>query len=96
MLASAFGNWAYLWLWTSHGIGNYADDFTILVITVLVWPHLRHRIEAFAKRHVEAGNAELHAKLDHIIKHHPDIPAFDAKPAAPTPRPKASKPVAGS
>lgn len=99
MLASAFGNWAYLWLWTGHGVGNYADDLTILVITVLVWPHLRHKIEAFAKRHVEAGNAELHKKLDHsialsqhIIKHHPSIPPFDAKSPAPTPRPKASKP----
>lgn len=32
----------------------------------------RHTV-AIAK-HVSAENASMHAKLDHIIKHHPDIP----------------------
>ena len=91
MLASAFGNWAYLWLWTGHGVGNYADDLTILVITVLVWPRLRHKVEGFFKRQHDAANAELHEKLNHIIRHSPDIPAFDAKSAAPKTPAKTSK-----
>ena len=90
MIASAFGNWCYLWLWTGHGVGNYADDLTILVITVLVWPRLRHKVAGFFKRQHDAANAELHKKLDHsialsqhIIKHHPDIPDFPGtKPPA--------------
>jgi ABC-type Fe3+ transport system permease subunit len=34
------------------------------------------RHTAVITSHVSAENDELHAKLDHIIKHHPDIPDF--------------------
>jgi transcription elongation factor GreA-like protein len=40
---------------------------------------MRKAIERFVKRHIEAGTAELHAKLDHIIEHHPDIPPYHSK-----------------
>ena len=33
------------------------------------------------KRHLQAETAELHAKLDHIIEHHPDIPPYVSKNA---------------
>lgn len=46
----------------------------VAIITTLVYPPLRRAIEAFIKKHVRESSEELHKKLDHIIKHHPDIP----------------------
>jgi hypothetical protein len=47
---------------------------------MIFWPPLRRLMSAFIRRHVHLANAELHAKLDHIIEHHPDIPEFKEKP----------------
>ena len=49
----------------------------VSIVTGIVYPPIRNRVENFVKRHVEAGNRDLHDKLNHIIKHHPDIPDFD-------------------
>jgi Tfp pilus assembly protein PilE len=49
------------------------------IVTTIFYPPLRKAVERFVKRHLEAGTAELHAKLDHIIEHHPDIPPFPTK-----------------
>jgi len=46
----------------------------VTIVTSIVYPPLRRAIEAFVERHVHAGSQELHKKLDHIIKHHPEIP----------------------
>jgi hypothetical protein len=60
------------YLWPSlKGNGPEAIAQTILygLIALAVYPPLR----VIAKREAE----HLHAKMDHIIKHHPDIPSFD-------------------
>jgi hypothetical protein len=49
------------------------------IATTLLYPPLRKALESFVKRHIASGTAELHAKLDHIIEHHPDIPPYEAK-----------------
>lgn len=62
----------YIWIqyfWSSDK-GNGPEALTQIaigfVLAALFWPPLRK----FLKRKEEA----LHAKMDHIIKHHPDIP----------------------
>ena len=72
------GNWLHH-LWFSYAVpslyGNGPEDLirtTIaLVLAALIVPRIRHWFEAREER--------LHAKLDHIIRHHPDIPEFEAK-----------------
>jgi hypothetical protein len=65
----------------------------------LLWPPTRRRIHAFVDKKLKpihdhftathASNAELHRKLDHIIEHHPDIPALPPKKGVRSaPRPK--------
>lgn len=51
----------------------------VAIVTSIVYPPLRKAIESFVERHVHAGNEELHRKLDHIIKHHPEIPELKEK-----------------
>ena len=72
------------WVWPAGGSGGIPGDVVATLIwvilaaitTTIFYPPLRRGIEKFIKRHLEAGTAELHAKLDHIIEHHPDIPPF--------------------
>lgn len=67
------------WVWPAGGSGGIPGDVvgTLVwvviagIVTAVLWPPLRHRIER--------GERELHAKLDHIIHHHPDIPEFPNK-----------------
>ena len=47
-------------------------------IAVAIYPPLRKFIE----REAHSGEALLHEKLDHLIKHHPDIPDFKPKTPA--------------
>jgi hypothetical protein len=66
------------WVWPAEGPGGIPGDVAatfvwVLIaglVTVLVWPPIRRQVETIIKRHT----AELHLKMDHIIKHHPDIP----------------------
>ena len=64
--------WWISYFWSSdkgngpEALQQIAVGFAVAVIVV---PALRRAI----KRETE----HLHAKLDHVIKHHPDIPAFD-------------------
>ena len=58
----------------------------IAIVVALLYPPARRAIEKFAQRHVEsikdhvsAEHAAVHAKMDHIIKFHPDIPDFPAR-----------------
>jgi hypothetical protein len=75
------------WVWPAGGSGGIPGDVVATLIwvvlaaiaTTLFYPPMRRAIEKFVKRHLEASTAELHAKLDHIIKHHPDIPPFPSK-----------------
>jgi len=60
----------------------------VAVLTALVWPPARRAVHRFVDRKLDtvkahmAGHhsaaaaelAELHRKLDHVIRHHPDIP----------------------
>ena len=57
------GNWAYLWLWENHAVGNFAATVALGAVGLpkLVKEWRQHK-------------TELHRKLDHIIYHHPDIP----------------------
>ena len=74
------------YFWSSlKGNGPEALVQTVVygAIAVAIWPPARKAIDRFAKRHaddlkahVAAENAAIHEKLDHVIKHHPDIPAF--------------------
>jgi hypothetical protein len=75
------------WVWPAGGSGGIPGDVVATLIwvilaaiaTTIFYPPLRRAIEKFIKRHFEAATAELHAKLDHIIEHHPDIPPYVSK-----------------
>jgi hypothetical protein len=68
--------------WPSD-LGNGPESLTELIVGAvgvsLLWPPIRKRVSAFLSRHLAAEHAELHRKLDHIIEHHPDIPALPPK-----------------
>jgi hypothetical protein len=74
-------------VWPAGGSGGIPGDIiaTFLrvilaaIATTIFYPPLRKAVEASIKRHISAGTAELHAKLDHIIEHHLDIPPFPTK-----------------
>lgn len=64
----------FSYFWPSlKGNGPEALVQTVLYagIAALVWPP--------ARRWFKREYQEVHAKLDHVIKHHPDIPAFKPK-----------------
>lgn len=75
------------YIWPAGGSGGTPGDvfgtieWTIIAVIVgsAIYPPIRRRVEAFVKRHANEANKELHEKLDHIIKHHPDIPDFKPK-----------------
>jgi hypothetical protein len=64
--------------------------FDVVTLTAaLFYPPFKKALDKGLSRHtkaitshVSAENADLHAKLDHIIKHHPDIPEMAAKRSA--------------
>ena len=60
---SSFGNWLYLWIWGSHGVGNYMDDLTILLVASVAWPPLRRRIHRAIDAKLAAHHAALKADL---------------------------------
>lgn len=62
--------------WVTNGSEQIIALGIGAVISYFVWPRLRAKVNGWMKHHTEAANAELHAKLDHIIRHHPDIPDF--------------------
>ena len=75
-------NWLYtLWygyVWPSlKGNGPEAVVQTVVygVLAIILIPPVRR----FAKAEFE----KVHAKMDHIIKHHPDIPDFPSKTPGP-------------
>jgi hypothetical protein len=86
MIASA-SSFIDRWIWPAGGSGGIPGDVVATLIWVIIagisasviWPPSRKRIEAFFQRHFAEGNAELHRKLDHIIKYHPDIPDLPPK-----------------
>ena len=47
-------------------------------IAIAIYPPLR----GWVVREAHRGEAELHRKLDHIIKYHPGIPDFPPTPPA--------------
>lgn len=62
----------------------------LAVLAYLVYPPFRRAANKWVKGHLQSENQLLHAKLDHIIKHHPAIPDFPAAtpgepPATPPP-----------
>ena len=75
------------WIWPAGGSGGVPGDVFATLIWVIIaaiattvfYPPLRRAVESFFKRHLRDTTAELHAKLDHIIEHHPDIPPFESK-----------------
>ncbi|MFY9783141.1 MAG: hypothetical protein WAK12_06375 [Acidimicrobiales bacterium] len=75
------------WIWPAGGSGGIPGDVVATFVWVVLaaiatsifYPPLRKAVERFIKRHFEAATAELHAKLDHIIEHHPDIPPYVSK-----------------
>jgi hypothetical protein len=80
-LRGSLGDATFSWNVVRGNIGAWPYQTAIAgVVTTVVYPPLRDRAEAFLKRHIEAGNAELHEKLNHLIRHSPDIP--DYKPGS--------------
>jgi len=84
MIAASFFD---RWVWPAGGSGGIPGDVVATLIWVILagiatsifYPPLRRAVEKYVKRHFEEGTAELHAKLDHIIEHHPDIPPYHSK-----------------
>lgn len=60
------GNWAYLWLWENHGVGNFAATAALAIVGI-------PKIVKEWRAHKDRQDA-LRQRLDHIIKHDPDIP----------------------
>ena len=78
----------YLWIeyfWSSlkgNGPEALVQTAAYGVIAAVLVPavrHFLHREFDKVKTHVSGENALIHAKMDHIIKHHPDIPDFNPK-----------------
>jgi Tfp pilus assembly protein PilE len=80
------------WIWPAGGSGGIPGDVVATLIwviivgiaTTIVYPPFRKALERFVKGRFEAETAELHAKLDHIIEHHPDIPPYVSKKDQPS------------
>lgn len=51
----------------------------ILIAASLLYPPIRRAIDKWVKNHLKSANQELHNKIDHIIKHHPNIPEYKSK-----------------
>jgi hypothetical protein len=54
--------------------------------TYLIWPHARRVANAWVRGHLHEHRkamdvhlSELHRKVDHLIRHHPDIPDLPEK-----------------
>ena len=52
--------------------------------TYLIWPRVRARTNAWVRTHLHEHRErmdvrfdDVHKKLDHVIKHHPDIPVLE-------------------
>lgn len=52
--------------------------------TYLIWPRVRHAVNAWVRQHfhehrqaMDAHLEGIHHKLDHVIEHHPDIPPLE-------------------
>jgi hypothetical protein len=62
-----------------NGPEAVSEMLVVAIFVSLLVPRVRkwwaRHIEEL-KAHVSAENKELHEKMDHIIKHHPDIPDF--------------------
>lgn len=55
----------------------------LALLVVVLYPPIRHWFEAEfhrGRQHVSEELSQVHAKLDHVIQHHPDIPPFEPKP----------------
>lgn len=65
--------------WATNGSEQLVAIIIGAMITYIVWPKFRHAMDGWIKGHMHASNEELHRKLDHIIKHHPDIPPLPPK-----------------
>lgn len=84
MIAATFWD---RWVWPAGGSGGIPGDVVATLIWVIIaaiattifYPPVRRAVEKYIKRHFEAATAEIHAKLDHIIEHHPDIPPYVSK-----------------
>ena len=55
-----------------NGPEALAQTVAYAAVAVAVYPPLRK----WATKEERAMRAELHSKMDHIIKYHPDIPDF--------------------
>ena len=68
----------YVWInyfWASlkgNGPEALVQTVAYAAVAVAVYPPLRK----WATKEERAKRAELHSKVDHIIKHHPDIPDY--------------------
>lgn len=71
----------HTWIWDGAGAvdGDVISTYVCVVIssiaTYVAWPKLRKMVD----RRVNEATRELHAKMDHIIHHHPDIPEYESK-----------------
>ena len=64
----------------------------ILIFVSLLYPPWRRAVHRYVsghvnaiKSHISSEQKEIHKKLDHVIKHSPDIPAYDEHSATPVP-----------
>ena len=65
-------------------VASIVQAQVVLIAAALLWPPLRRAIHQAITAHLAPlhdSHIELHAKLDHIIHHHPDIPTFPAQRA---------------
>lgn len=80
------------WVWPAGGSGGIPGDVVgtlvwvvgAAIVTVIVWPPLRHRLEGWVHRLFAVHHDPLHEtldavrhRLDHIIENHPDLPPLE-------------------
>lgn len=63
--------------------GNLVWAVITVVVVTLLWPRLRRAVDRWMKGHIDRAHAELHRKLDHIIRESPDIHALPPVEAYP-------------
>jgi uncharacterized membrane protein YccC len=74
-----------IWIWPAGGSGGIWGDllasaeYTLvgMCVATAVWPLLRNKVKGWVHRHFLG---ELHEKLDHLIRHSPEVPPYERKP----------------
>ena len=69
-------NWLYT-LWYGYFWPSLKGNGPEALVQTIVYGALAYLLVPVVRRFVNGHTKALHKKLDHIIRHHPDIPPLD-------------------